>query len=49
MLGVKLAKWQEQAILSKQLSNVKPLYERIDVKKIEEELEKLKNGQIEAR
>ena len=46
MLGVKLDNWQEAVILPKYLSNVKPLYERIDVKKIEEELEKLKNGQI---
>ena len=45
MLGLTLNKWHEHAILPKQLTNVHPLYERIDVKQIEEELGKLKAGQ----
>ena len=44
MLGLTLNKWHEQAILPKQLTNVHPLYERIDVKQIEEELERLKQN-----
>ena len=46
MLGLSLNQWQEQEVLSNQLTNVQPLYERIDVKKIEDELERLKKGQL---
>ena len=46
MLGLTLNKWHEPAILPKQLTKVHPLYERIDVKQIEEELGKLKEGEL---
>ena len=46
ILGLTLNKWHEQAILPTQLTNVQPLYERIDVKQIEEELAKLIKGQV---
>lgn len=41
MLGLNLNKWREVTTLATELKNVEPLYERIDVKKIEEELQKL--------
>lgn len=41
MLGLSLNEWCEITALATELTNVEPLYERIDVKKIEEELQKL--------
>lgn len=47
MLGLSLNRWQEQSVLPNELYKVEPLYERIDVKKIEEELDKLKQRQTD--
>lgn len=43
MLGLTLNKWSEVSTLATELTNVEPLYERIDVEKIEEELQKLES------
>ncbi|RTR36085.1 methionine--tRNA ligase [Robertmurraya yapensis] len=45
MININETKWEAFLVESKQLSNVQPLFERIDPIKIEEELEKL-NKQI---
>ena len=42
MLNISLNKWDVIEILPLQIAQIKPLYERIDVKQIELELEKLK-------
>jgi len=42
MIGISLNSWKEIDKIPKTIMNVKPLYERIDVKNIELELEKLK-------
>ncbi|AMO85511.1 Methionine--tRNA ligase [Solibacillus isronensis B3W22] len=47
MLGTSLNGWDEVADLPTELNNVEPLYERIDVKKIEEELQKLNEASKE--
>ena len=44
MLGTSLTGWDEVADLPTELNNVEPLYERIEVKKIEEELQKLEEA-----
>lgn len=44
MLGLNLNTWHEVTTLATELKNVEPLYERIDVKKIEEELQKLETA-----
>lgn len=41
MLGLEELKWEEIEILSFPLREIKPLFERIDVGRIEEELERL--------
>ncbi len=43
MLGRKKCSWKFIDSLPKEIENVKPLFERIEIKKIEEELEKLNN------
>ena len=45
MLGVELSSWTVLSSLPLQVQNVAPLYARIDVKQIEEELEKLKENE----
>jgi len=45
MLGLTVNKWREMDVLATELANVEPLYERIDIKKIEEELQKLESAQ----
>jgi len=43
MMGLKELRWEEIEVASANIQEVKPLFERIDVKRIEEELERLKN------
>ncbi|WP_163101984.1 methionine--tRNA ligase [Peribacillus alkalitolerans] len=42
-LGINQFEWKTVGIPSKQVTNIKPLFERIELKRIEEELEKLNN------
>ncbi len=46
MINVTENEWREVLVQSKQLSNVKPLFERIDTKRIDEELERLQRQQF---
>ncbi|WP_226679955.1 methionine--tRNA ligase [Sutcliffiella horikoshii] len=41
MLGLKELRWEEIEVLTVHLEEIKPLFERIDVKRIDEELERL--------
>lgn len=41
MLGLETLEWHVIEVLPKRLASVSPLYERIDVKQIDEEIEKL--------
>ncbi|MDS9470745.1 hypothetical protein [Sporosarcina pasteurii] len=44
MLGLNELRWQEIEPISISLSEIKPLFDRIDLMKIEEELERLNKG-----